>query len=72
MSDRYIPSIQRVGEAAKELPNANTWKEETYQVKVSASRSITFRRVKFKVSGGKEFRWIFEGKIRLSSLETEE
>ncbi len=72
MSDRYIPSIQRVSEAAKELPNANTWREETYQVRISATRSITFRRVKFKVSGGKEYRWIFEGKIRISSAETDE
>ncbi|MDX2108951.1 MAG: hypothetical protein SFY80_01790 [Verrucomicrobiota bacterium] len=69
MSDRYIPSLQRLAEASKELPAAGSWRDETYQVPVSASRSITFRRVKFKVSGGKDYNWIYDGKVRIRAGE---
>lgn len=71
----YIPSVYRLQEAAKALPDANLWKDEAFSVTVGSGRSgrqISFRRVKFSVSGGKEWRWIYEGKVRVDRPEREE
>lgn len=67
MSDRYIPSLGRLHLCAKELPNPNIWKEDTCQVPVGNGRALTFRKVKFKVTGGKDFKWIYEGKVRIEA-----
>lgn len=67
MSERYIPSLERLQLCARELPPPGAWKEDTCQVPVGGGRALTFRRVKFKVSGGSDFRWIFDGKVRIEA-----
>jgi len=60
---RFIPSAETVIKAAEELPDAAIWKSETYQVKIDSTRAIDFRRIKFKDSSGRGYRWIYDGKI---------
>ncbi len=67
MSDRYIPSLERLQMCARELPNPGIWKEDTCQIPVGNGRALTFRKVKFKVTGGKDFKWIYEGKVRIEA-----
>lgn len=63
MSDRYIPSLQRIIECARELPAAGACHDDTYQVPVPGGKSVFFRRIRFKRSGGIEYRWVYEGKV---------
>lgn len=61
--ERYIPSIRTVRKAAESLPDADSWRSETYHVPVKDERLIEFRKVKFKSREGKQVSWMYEGKV---------
>jgi hypothetical protein len=66
MSEKFIPSKESVIRAAAELPEADKTKTETHEVALDKKRSLTFRRIKMKDSGGKGYRWIYDGKMVVS------
>ena len=65
MSEHYLPSLEQVIKASKQLPDPNDCKDETREVLVGKSTShvILFRRIKYKSHDGHVHRWLFEGKI---------
>jgi|TARA_B110000438_G_scaffold302356_1_gene359795 hypothetical protein len=66
MSDRYIPRIEVVANAAKELPDPMTWRDQTYKVPLNDERLIEFQRIKFKDRKGRvASKWIYDGKVRV-------
>lgn len=60
---RYVPSLERIEEAAAQLPDADKHHGETHVVQLDNGRSIEFRRIKFKDTSGRSHRWIYEGKV---------
>lgn len=67
MSDRFLPSLSQINEAAKELPDPELWPEKEYSVPISGNSKLyelTFRRIPFRdKEGNKTHRWIYEGKM---------
>ena len=66
---KFIPSIKHLQTAATELPDANGFTDNEFEVKLkvgsSSGRSIAFRTIEMTVDGEKEKRWIYEGKVRV-------
>jgi len=60
---KYIPSLERLAEAAQQLPNASMWRQDFYEVKMPNGRTIPFRRLKMKDRLGRGYRWVFDGKV---------
>ena len=63
---RYIFSLSQVNKAAAELPAANGWPSETYEVEIKAGqkmRKIIFRKIRYKNRDGVKERWVYDGKI---------
>lgn len=64
---RYIPKLETVAAAAAELPDADSWRSDTFHVSLKDERLLEFRRVKFKGTLGRaSFKWIYDGKIRVN------
>lgn len=64
--DRFIPRSETVLKAAESLPDAEEWTRETCEVALDNGHVLTFRRIKMKDSGGKGYRWIYDGRIVVS------
>ena len=61
-SNRYVHKLETIAFAMEELPSADYWPKDIYEVEIDR-RTVVFRKVKFKDSSGKAVRWIYEGKI---------
>ncbi|MFP4281045.1 MAG: hypothetical protein ACLFR7_07820 [Opitutales bacterium] len=67
MPARYIPTLDAVAQAARELPEPSTWRSDTYQVPLANERLIEFRKVKFKRrDGGSVQKWVHDGKVQVN------
>jgi hypothetical protein len=67
MSDRYIPKLESLADAAKALPDPETWRESTYSVPLNDERLIKFKRIRFKDRNGRVVnKWVHEGKVRVN------
>lgn len=63
MSDRFIPSKENVLKAAAELPDADDCPDTIRLIDIGKGRTVQFRKVKYKSSSGRGYRWLFEGKM---------
>lgn len=64
---RYIPKLESIALASRELPDADSWRSDTYHVSLNDERLLEFKRVKFKAALGRTaYKWIYEGKVRVS------
>ncbi|MEM8550464.1 MAG: hypothetical protein AAGF10_06705 [Verrucomicrobiota bacterium] len=70
-SQRFLPSFSQVHRAAQELPNPESFSEETIDIPIgreSKQRVITFHRIKYASrSSGKTVRWVYKGGILIRS-----
>jgi len=66
-TQRFIPTLQQVQTASRELPLPDLWPEEQYVVAVQGRRKIhemNFRKIAFlNKSKEKVYRWVYEGKV---------
>ncbi len=66
---KFIPSIKHLQTASADLPDANEFTDNEFEVKLkvgsSSGLSIIFRTIEMTVDGEKEKRWIYEGKVRV-------
>lgn len=63
---KFIPNLTQLQNAAKELPDAQTWNEDTYLYTFSEKneqRQITFNRLSIQRGDSRIKRWIYEGKV---------
>ena len=64
---RYIPKLETIASAAAQLPDAESWRSDTFHVSLNDERLIEFRKVKFKGTLGRaSYKWIYDGKIRVN------
>lgn len=66
MSNRFLPSLKQIRDAAAQLPDPEKWPDEVYLVPVKGpnkTNNLEFRRVRLSESGNRKERWVFEGKI---------
>ncbi len=64
---RFLPSLNQIRLAAKELPDPEIWPGEDYIVPLESASSVyevTFQRIKFRSKrSGTNYRWIYDGKL---------
>ncbi len=66
MSERFVPNLKQVEQAAQQLPDAEIWPEDEFLVPLDShtDRQLTFRRIRFNSrSQGKTYRWVYDGKV---------
>jgi len=66
-SKRFLPSLEQVRKAAKQLPDPMEHELDECSVQVEmgdSKRDLRFKRIKFSSSSkGRTYRWIYEGKV---------
>ena len=64
---RYIPKLESLAAAARELPKAEDWRSDTFHVSLNDDRLLEFKRIKFKGTLGRTvYKWVYSGKVRVT------
>lgn len=67
---KFLPHVEQLEEAAKQLPDAELWPEDHYNAMLqgkSHTYEISFRRIRYlSRTKGWTYRWAYEGLVRVT------
>ena len=69
---KFIPNLTQLGDATKELPDAEIWPEATCICPIEVNgrqKTIEFTRKKVTRGSERPYRWVYEGKVLIRNRD---
>ena len=72
---KFVPDLTQLGNATKDLPNAEIWPDKTYTCAITVNgrqKTMEFTRKKVTRGSAHPHRWVYEGKVLIRNRDVPE